>query len=101
MQIIFIWINHLTQEPAGFASRRGLATIHYYTLPGQKYLNGNYLYSYIQAFWHIITCCRCSRMDVFIDIERFVKFNKIGRFLKLHYYGDVELIKYIMSELNI
>ena len=39
--------------------------------------------------------CRCFCMDDYI--ERYVKFNKIAKFLNLHFYGGVKLIKYIMS----
>ena len=43
--------------------------------------------------------CRCFNMDV--DINRYVKYNKITIFLNLHFYGGVKFIKYIMSLLNI
>ena len=41
----------------------------------------------IQVSQHKITCF----------LERYDKYNIIAKFLKLHYYGSVKLIKYIMS----
>ena len=55
-----------------------------------KDLESYFFYSYSQACQHIITCVDAC-------IERYVKYNKIAKFLNFHFYERVKLIKYIMS----